>query len=118
MGPPTLVTRHTLAGGALRTPRRVTTNATVSEHVNLLRLSDAYMCHQPRPSLVQVMAWCLFGAKSLSEPIALLLSIGPLETNFGEILIKIQNFSFWKMHLKILSAKWGPFCPGGDELTQ
>ena len=23
-----------------------------------------------------------------------------------------------KMRLKILSAKWRPFCPGGDELTQ
>ena len=33
-------------------------------------------------------------------------------TNFGEILITIQNFSFMKMHLKISSAKWPPFCPG------
>ena len=45
-----------------------------------------------------------------------LLSIGLLETNFSEILIKIQNFSFTKMHLKRLSEKWQPFCPGGDEL--
>ena len=36
--------------------------------------------------------------------------------NFSEILIKIQNFSFTKMHLKISSAKWRPFCPGGDEV--
>ena len=28
----------------------------------------------------------------------------PLGTNFSEILIKIQNFSFTKMHLKISSA--------------
>ena len=41
-----------------------------------------------------------------------LLSIGPLGTNFSEILIKIQNFSFTKMHLKLSSAKWRPFCPG------
>ena len=40
-----------------------------------------------------------------------LLSIGPLGTNFSEILIKIQ------MHLKILSVKWQPFCPGGDKLS-
>ena len=33
------------------------------------------------------------------------------------ILIKIQNFSFTKMHPKISSAKWRPFCPGGDELS-
>ena len=35
---------------------------------------------------------------------------------FSEILIKTQNFSFTKMYLKISSAKWQPFCPGGDEL--
>ena len=44
---------------------------------------------------------------------AVLLSIGPLGTNFSEILIKIQNFSFTKMHPKISPAKRRPFCPGG-----
>ena len=29
----------------------------------------------------------------------------------------VQTFSLTKMHLKISSAKWRPFCPGGDELT-
>ena len=48
---------------------------------------------------------------------AVLLSIGPLGTHLSEILIKIQNFSLTKMHLKILSMKWRPFWPGGDELT-
>ena len=46
-----------------------------------------------------------------------LLSIGSLGTIFSEILIKIQNFSFIKMHLKISSAKWRPFCPERDELS-
>ena len=41
-----------------------------------------------------------------------LLLIGPLGTNFSEILIKIQNFSFTKMNLKISSAKWQPFSLG------
>ena len=36
--------------------------------------------------------------------------IGFLETNFGEILIRIQTFSFKKMHFKMSSAKWRPFC--------
>ena len=45
-----------------------------------------------------------------------LLSIGTLGPNSSEILLKIQNFSFTKMHQKISSAKWWPFCPGGDEL--
>ena len=48
---------------------------------------------------------------------ARLLLIGPLGTNFGEILSNIQNFSFTKMHLKISSAKRQPFCPGDDELS-
>ena len=26
------------------------------------------------------------------------------------------NFSLMKMHLKVSSVKWRPFCPGGDEL--
>ena len=35
--------------------------------------------------------------------------IGPLETNFSEILIRIQTISFKKMCLKMSSAKWRPF---------
>ena len=41
-----------------------------------------------------------------------ILLIGPLGTNFSEILIGIQTFSFKKMRLKISSAKWRPFCLG------
>ena len=41
-----------------------------------------------------------------------ILLIGPLGTNFSEILIRIQTFSFRKMHLKMSSAKWPPFCLG------
>ena len=59
----------------------------------------------------------IFSAKPLSEWSVCLLSIGPLGTNFTEILTKIQNFSFTKMHMKISSAKRQPSCPGGDELS-
>ena len=38
-----------------------------------------------------------------------ILLIRPLGTNFGEISIGIQTFSFKKMHLKMSSAKWHPF---------
>ena len=38
--------------------------------------------------------------------------IGPLGTNFSEILIANHTFSFKKMHLKRSSAKWRPFCVG------
>ena len=41
-----------------------------------------------------------------------ILSIGPLGTNFNEISIGIQTFSFKKMHFKKSSAKWRPFCLG------
>ena len=64
-------------------------------------------------AMVQIMACHLFGTNPLS------LTIGPLGANFNEISIKIQNFSFSEMHLKISSVKWRPFCPGGgDELTR
>ena len=39
-----------------------------------------------------------------------ILLIGPLGTNFSEILIEIYSFSSKKMHLKMSSGKWRPFC--------
>ena len=76
--------------------------------------SAAYMHQWISAALVQTMACRLFCAKPLPEPG--LLSTGPLGTNLCKILIKIQNFSFMKMHLKMPSVKWQPFCPGEDEL--
>ena len=46
-----------------------------------------------------------------------ILLIGPLGTNFGEILIEIQKFSLNKIRLKISSAKCRPFCLGLNVLT-
>ena len=46
-----------------------------------------------------------------------ILSIGLLGTNFSEILIQILTISFKKMHLKVSSAKWRPFCLGLNVLT-
>ena len=43
---------------------------------------------------------------------AVIFLMEPLGTNFNEILIGIQTFSFKKMHLKMASAKWRPFCLG------
>ena len=39
-----------------------------------------------------------------------ILLIGPLGTNFSEMLIEIHTFSFKKIHLKMLIGKWRPFC--------
>ena len=47
-----------------------------------------------------------------------ILLIGPFGTNFSEILIAIETFSFKKMHLKISSAKWRPFCLSLNVLTR
>ena len=41
-----------------------------------------------------------------------ILLIGPLGTNFSEILAEIITFSFKKMYFKVSSAKWRPFCLG------
>ena len=45
-----------------------------------------------------------------------IMLIGPLGTNFSEMLIEIHKFSFKKMHLEMLSGKWCPFCLGLDVL--
>ena len=39
-----------------------------------------------------------------------ILLIGHLETHLSEVLSEIQISSFQKMHLKMLSGKWQPFC--------
>ena len=46
-----------------------------------------------------------------------ILLIPPLGTNFSEILSEVHIFSFKKMHLKISSVKWRPFCLCLNELT-
>ena len=46
-----------------------------------------------------------------------ILFIGPLGTNFSEILIEILTFSFKKMRLKVSSGKWRPFCLGLNVLS-
>ena len=54
------------------------------------------------PDRRQAIIWTIAG----------ILLIGPLGTNFSEIFIGIQRFPFKKMHLKMSSAKWRPFCLG------
>ena len=46
-----------------------------------------------------------------------ILITGSLGTNFSEISIGIQTFPFKKMHLKMSSAKWRPFCLGLNVLN-
>ena len=46
-----------------------------------------------------------------------ILSIRPFGTNMNEIFIKIQQISFKKMHLKISSGRFRPFCPSLNVLN-
>ena len=47
-----------------------------------------------------------------------ILLTGPLGTYFSEILIEIYIFSLNKMHLKMSSGKWRPFCLGLNVLKE
>ena len=59
------------------------------------------------PGRRQAIIWTIAG----------ILLIGPLGTNFSEILNGIQTFSFKKMHLQMSSAKWRPSCLGLNVLN-
>ena len=59
------------------------------------------------PGRHQVITWTSVG----------ILLIGPLGTNFSEMLVEIHTFSFKKIHLKMLFGKWQPFCLGLNVLT-
>ena len=52
------------------------------------------------PSRCQAIIWTNAG----------MLLIGPLGTNFNEILIEIHTFSFKKIPFKMSSGKWRSFC--------
>ena len=69
--------------------------------------------------------WIIIGSDNGLSPIqhqaitwtnAGILLIGPIGTIFNEILIQIHTFSFKKIHLKMLSGKWRPFCLGHNAL--
>ena len=85
--------------------------------VNSLRLSDAYMRRKLTiigsdnglsPGRRQAIIWTT----------AEILLIGLLGTNFSEISIRIETFSFKKIHLKMSSAKWCPFCLGPNRCKE
>ena len=66
-------------------------------------------CHKILPTLVQHQAIIWTNAD--------LLSIRPSGIYISEILMKIQNFSFNKMHLEMSSAKRQSFCLGLNVLS-
>ena len=95
---------------------------TISKFGNLSSLIDNYsLTHWGRVMHICVSELTIIGSDNGLSPgrrqaiiwtIAGILWIGPLGTNFNEILIEIYTFSFRKMHLKMSSGKWRPFCLG------
>ena len=69
-------------------------------HISVSKLTTTGSDNGLSPGRHQAIIWTNAG----------ILLIGPLGTNFCEILIEIHTFSFKKMHLKLLSGKWRPFC--------
>ena len=80
----------------------------------LISLCVAYMRQWIGSALVQIMACRLFSAKWLSKPTVNWTLMNKLQ---WICFVKTVSFPLTKMHMKISSAKWRPFCPGGDELT-
>ena len=54
------------------------------------------------PGRRQAMSWTNVG----------ILLIRPIRTNYSKMLIEIHTFSFKKIHLKMSSGNWRPFCLG------
>ena len=59
--------------------------------VNSSSTNVTYMRLGAGSALVQVMAWCLFGAKPLPEPMLIYCKVRPLGTNFTEIPIGSES---------------------------
>ena len=71
-------------------------------HICVSKLSIIGSDNGLSPSRRQAIIWTDAG----------ILLIRTLGTNFNEILSEIHAFTFKKMHLKMSSAKWRPFCLG------
>ena len=80
-----------------------------TSRVNSLKLGDTYMQPYMQPSLVQIMACCLFGTKPLSEPMLAFCELDPWEQTSVKFSMKFKNFHSRKTFLKMLSTKWQPF---------
>ena len=77
-------------------------------HICVIKLTIIGLDNGLSPGRHQAIIWTNAG----------ILLIEPFGTKFNEILIEIHTFSFKEMHLKMSFAKWQPFCPGLNVLTQ
>ena len=76
-------------------------------HICVIKLAITGPDNDLSPGRRQAIIWTNAG----------ILLIRTLETNFSEILIKINTFSFKKMHMKMSSGKRQPFCLGLNVLS-
>ena len=76
-------------------------------HICVSRITNIGSDNGLSPGRRQAIIWTNVG----------ILLIRTLGTNFSEILSEIHTFSFKKMHLKMSSAKWRPFCLGLNVLN-
>ena len=77
-------------------------------HICVSKLTIIGSDNDLSPGRRQAIIWTIAG----------IMLIGPLGTNFSETLIKIQIFSFKKMHLKLSSGTWRSFCLSLIEAAQ
>ena len=76
------------------------------------RATHTLQYQQSRQSLVQIMAWRLFGAKSLSEPMHWLIVHWILGNLFKWNLNQTTTIFIQEKHLEMFSGKWRSFCLG------
>ena len=89
--------------------------------VSKMKINSTYFTHWGRVTHICVCKLTILGSDNGLSPDrrqaiiwtnAGILLIGSMKTNFSEMLIEIHTFSFKKMHLKMSSDKWRPFCLG------
>ena len=79
--------------------------------INSLRLIDTYRIYASGNKVIgSYNSSPLLQYQAITWSNADTLSNGPLGTNLSETWIKTQQFPFEKIKLKILLAKWWPFC--------
>ena len=77
--------------------------------INLLRLSDPFIYHQPRPSLIQIMACRLFGIRPFSETMMYYCHLDPEEKPSVKFDSKFKHFHSWKCLWKFHLQNHGHF---------
>ena len=76
-------------------------------HICFSKLSIIASDNGLSPGRLQAIIWT-------NDGIGLIWSLG---TNYNEILTEIQTFSYKRMHLKMSSSMWWPFCLGPNVLN-